>query len=703
MTNEKELTQLLVSLRITVLIMAADHIPWTVLDALIACGVDNVALFLEETQAQRIADDIFDGTFTSCMDITFKELDEHFKTYSDLTVAQGQIRIRPGTRKNIKAFVQWTRDEICLGRDPSVTPFPVDQVGDLIRRYKTHEKFQTDSKTLAEAAKPEKFSEGMKWDDWKPTFLNYIRSIPGRDGVPLKYVCRTNDEADMITNEDFLDDYIARAPFEGDSYVIDSVQVHTFLANFVSGNDTAEAKMQGLQRPNNGREAFKRLVEHYEGVGIHAIDIREADEVIRSLFYAGEKPPHMWWAEFEKRLTRAFNAYVKREGRIVHSNEMKIRTLLDKIKADFLTPTKAQMEIELSRTPMTMTYEQALTLFRNMVNQKHPPQMGAAQHRVRRNVNEVSTGAGRGGRGQTGSVIHGGHGRGGRGGRRGRGGRGQNLRQSRTDSRMITLTDGSQIEYHPSFSFPRHVFLKMKQEDKDTLRRERAAYNESQRQRAEIQELRTQIQNQGGTFVSQADTPPTDVSVTQRSQVSQLTTGNSIIGGRNEQANNRQLRRAGAVMTKRHIEASTPVMKSWQDPPAGTVADNECDTNADTCCLGKNFVVLHATFRTADVYAYDTSIRPIENVPIVTGATAYDDPITNQTYILVFNESLYYGERLDHSLINPNQVRSFGIPFWDNPFDSAHDLSIDVNSSFRIPFEFFWHQSRISDSCADIS
>ena len=125
------------------------------------------------------------------MDLSFKqELDEHFKTYSDLTVAQGQIRLRPGTRKNIKAFVQWTRDEIRLARDPGATAFLVDQVSNLIRRYKTHEKFQNDSKALAEAAKPDKFKDSVKWEDWKPTFLNYLRSIPGRDGIPLKYVCR---------------------------------------------------------------------------------------------------------------------------------------------------------------------------------------------------------------------------------------------------------------------------------------------------------------------------------------------------------------------------------------------------------------------------------------------------------------------------------------------------------------------------------
>ena len=112
---------------------------------------------------------------------------------------------------------------------------------------------------------------------------------------------------------------------------------------------------------------------------------------------------------------------------------------------------------------------------------------------------------------------------------------------------------------------------------------------------------------------------------------------------------------------------------------------NECDTNADTCCLGRNFVILQSTFRTADVYAYDTSIQPIENVPIVTGATAYDDATSGRTYILVFNEALYYGEKLDHTLINPNQVRSYGIPFWDNPFDPTRSLSIDVTDDLQIP------------------
>jgi hypothetical protein len=144
----------------------------------------------------------------------------------------------------------------------------------------------------------------------------------------------------------------------------------------------------------------------------------------------------------------------------------------------------------VSRTTMTVTYDQALALFRNMVNQKHPPQMNAANNRTRRKINEVTPG----GRGRSGRD---GYGRGGRGGRHGgRGGRG--VTKTRNDSRMISLTDGTQVEYHASFNFPRHVYLKMKQEDREVLKRERAAYNErngrSGSRHSNIQGLRSQIQ-----------------------------------------------------------------------------------------------------------------------------------------------------------------------------------------------------------------
>ena len=44
--------------------------------------------------------------------------------------------------------------------------------------------------------------------------------------------------------------------------------------------------------------------------------------------------------------------------------------------------------------------------------------------------------------------------------------------------------------------------------------------------------------------------------------------------------------------------------------------------------FGQKLIVLEYTTRTADVYAYDKEIYPLNNVPIVSGATARDDLMT---------------------------------------------------------------------------
>lgn len=259
--------------------------------------------------------------------------------------------------------MQWTCDELRLRCNPSATLFPIELVSDLIHHYKTHEKIIAVSKTLAEAIKPEKFKETTKGEDWlEPTFINYSRSIPGRDGIPLKYNI-------LLQNDDFLDNNVANAALlEGNSYAIVTVKVHTFHLNFVTG------KRQKFKTSSNQTTNSRLLSTMREWLFMQLISVRRPDEVLKTLFcYAGEKSLHMWWSEFEKWLTRAFNAYVKREGRIVHSDSMKIRMLVDKIKADSLTPTKGQLEIKLLQVPTNIMYEKALSLFRIMVNQKHHP------------------------------------------------------------------------------------------------------------------------------------------------------------------------------------------------------------------------------------------------------------------------------------------------------------------------------------------
>lgn len=501
---------------------------YTVKQAMEACGVDTT-LFEGLTRAERLATDMFNDDFRTCMDKTFEEIDADFKTYSDLTVAQGQIRLLPGVKTRIKAFVQWARDEIRMGKDPSVSSFQVANANTFIRRYKTHLQFVKNSSTMAEAAKPSKFSTSTKWEDWEPTFLNYLRSIPGRDGVPLKYVCRANEVPDSSPRDDFLDEYVNCAPLEGEAFSIDSAQVYTLLINFITGNTQAESKIQSLNAGTNGRASYLALRDHYEGIGVYALDITKADNILDTLFYSGEKPPHMWWDEFERQLTFAFTSYDKKEGRAVHSNEMKLRLLVNKVKADFLSATKAALSIELAKQPLTMTYELALNTFRNAVRAKYPATMDSTQV-TRRNIREINRGSGRGR----------GHGGLGRGGGRGRGrlGRGPGVEphRTRTDSEIITLKDGRRIEYHPSFKFPTQVFAQFKDQDKAKLKKQREEYRNS-KAGPQIQQLQAQIQQ-----LESRISVPSDASSAQNTQISQVTSNSissgSIMGGRNDRIQN---------------------------------------------------------------------------------------------------------------------------------------------------------------------
>ena len=96
----------------------------------------------------------------------------------------------------------------------------------------------------------------------------------------------------------FLDNFVLRAPLAGDAYQMDNAEVHTYMTYFLLGNSTAEAKITAHGGTNNGRADFMALKHHYEGVGVNALEVAKAENIINSLFYLGEKKPHMWWAEF---------------------------------------------------------------------------------------------------------------------------------------------------------------------------------------------------------------------------------------------------------------------------------------------------------------------------------------------------------------------------------------------------------------------
>ena len=141
----------------------------------------------------------------------------------------------------------------------------------------------------------------------------------------------------------------------------------------------------------NGRLDFIALKNHYEGVEVHDINIVQAEKLLQDLSYAGEKNPHMWWDEFERQLTDQFNTYDHHERRNVYLDNKKLLILNRKVNADLLQATNASINLEITKNPVTLNYDDKLTEFRNQVNQKFLPELSSPNNRRTRIVNKFGS------------------------------------------------------------------------------------------------------------------------------------------------------------------------------------------------------------------------------------------------------------------------------------------------------------------------
>jgi hypothetical protein len=117
----------------------------------------------------------------------------------------------------------------------------------------------------------------------------------------------------------------------------------------------------------------------------------------------------------------------------------------------------------------------------------------------------------------------------------------------------------------------------------------------------------------------------------------------------------------------------------------------ELDSHADTSCAGSNFIQLEDPVCFAPFYPYSSEITALQKIPITSDGTAWVDPATGQPYLLILNECLFFGDRLNHSLLCPNQLPSNGLIVHDTPtiFDnnSTHKCAVSYFDSYAPTLE----------------
>jgi len=147
-----------------------------------------------------------------------------------------------------------------------------------------------------------------------------------------------------------------------------------------------------------------------------------------------------------------------------------------------------------------------------------------------------------------------------------------------------------------------------------------------------------------------------------------------------------QAKKSICVVSKRYVKAAR---RAYGDTvpyqtTAGVVARNELDTHADTCCAGANWKFMETTNEVCEVTPFLNSYEPVKEIMVARCCTVWTSPETGREYLLVGDQMLWFGTQMDHSLINPNQIREYGVRVYDDPYSNSH-FGIDGDEEF-IPF-----------------
>jgi hypothetical protein len=126
-----------------------------------------------------------------------------------------------------------------------------------------------------------------------------------------------------------------------------------------------------------------------------------------------------------------------------------------------------------------------------------------------------------------------------------------------------------------------------------------------------------------------------------------------------------------------------------QSPNTNEYNRTKLDSHADTCVAGANTVPLWFSDETVTVAPFIGEYDPLRDVPIASVATAWDSPIDGSTTLLVINEALYFGDRMPHTLLCPNQLQFNGVNVYDTPkaFDPNSPHAIIIPGQVELPLQ----------------
>ena len=518
-----------------------------------------------------------------------------------------------------------------------------------------------ESNTESDVSTPDKFSY-LKWEVWEETVVNWLQTKRGVTNIPLSYIIRkvtappSMDHSEMIVYNASLTTAVFRA---------DNKKVANLLAPLILDTDAFDWGGRKFTQ-GKGREGWLELVNHYNGTAESERRIAAARHKLSILFYKNEATFN--FETFSTKLKATFDTMEKYgEGK---SEREKVSILLEKIRT---SSQKLEAAITFARSNHVANYLAATNYLATQISFIFPAQQPSQRNNRDRNKRSIS-----------------------------------NVKKDK-NGRFKTCNG---VDVSDTTRFFSHEEWNKIRKNTDVLR----SIQECPRRKKKIEERKRKKTSGGGggnrnssstnvdiiqAAISALQSAPTSDSVNnvpaqvqmprmgrQRGIHAMSVSGDSSTSG---SAGSRQvsiqydndgrvsnMEISGVCTDNRHVSSNS---SARHDGEVGYNSTIEIDSHADTHCFGRNFHIVSRTEQVCSVTGFLDELATTNNVSIVTAATAMIDD-DGAIFIAVFGQGLDFTDKMDKSLINPNQCRSFGVQCVDDPTDPTRRLGFYSDDTY---------------------
>lgn len=617
----------------------------------------------------------------NCSDFAFltdKDVRDMCDNMSSRSFANNGYKIGALQVKKVRALAHWARD--LRNRQQPILDNAFTQA--LMEQHMVA--IDVDPKEDQEVKKPATL-DPEEWDDWEPSFVNYLMSLYGRRGTPLAYVIRDPH----LTPNDFPDtDQLNRLIYSvsvdptDHTFVLDSARVAQELISFISTTEAASfVNLESL----DGRTMMQALRQHYDGPGEIRKRYNKAKTIFDSLHYKNEAI--FPFSKFQSKFQWCMKVYDKAHLPMHVTNQM--TEFMAKIKVKELDAVK---ETARSRFPESIT--DAGNYVSERISEIFAEAIRNRQRMSRGNPRRIS------------AAFHGGRGRGrGRDGRGARGGPGRG--HGRGNGRSQHMFHGVDIS-DPTRQFTPAEFDRMGPDGRRLiydLRRNANSRGSGPGGRGRSHGRGFGTPRGSSDLASRISALESAIGDS-ASQVSDLTNNHDApsqhtgtTGAGSQFGRGRHMGRTGRgrtvgkvtilAQTSRQGSAMRINKTNYEAVPhlsiAGSFGRNEIDSLAETSCAGANWIPLFFTGETVDVSDYHGALQH-RAIPIATCATKLASH-SGATWILIMPQMLYFGQQMARSLINPNQVRMSGTLVRDDPTLEGAEAFGLITEKLFVPFQ----------------